>query len=139
MNEIMLKNIAIANLVYFLCYINKVQYKKYKYFWNLYLYNTKNIWPRANPNNIWFKLCTPKYILESGTITHNIKSTNAHILYLPYPILSEMIGSYNKLTAKLCPLGLPKSLGQNHSHFFILSSTQIGLDCWKDCLSKAMI
>ena len=53
---------------------------------------------------------------------------NNSILFFPVPIKSESKGSYIANTIKECPLGLPKSIGQNHSRILMVGSYQNGLD-----------
>ncbi len=97
------------------------------------------IMPNENPKNIWFRLCTPKYMRENGTTSPN-SMTNAHaVCSFSNPIYFEIIGSNNGNATYECPLGLPKSVGQNHSYLLIYDETQIGRDCWYACLSIAMM
>lgn len=105
----------------------------------MYLKSTKNTVPSDNPNRIWLTLWTPRYNLDTGIIKKHRANIYPQGLYLIKPIVSDIIGSYNKITAKLCPLGLPKSLGHIQSKYEILLSYQIGLDCWNACFNNAMI
>lgn len=76
---------------------------------------------------------------EIGIMMQRIMSTMAQGLNLQYPKASDTMGSYNKMTAKLCPLGFPKSVGQNHYQFSIRWSYQRGRDCWRACFRIAMM
>jgi len=53
---------------------------------------------------------------------------NKNIFFFPVPIKSESRGSYIANKINECPLGLPKSIGQNHSKILIDGSYQKGLD-----------
>jgi hypothetical protein len=53
---------------------------------------------------------------------------NNNILFFPVPMKSESKGSYIENTINECPLGLPKSIGQNHYRISIDESYQNGLD-----------
>lgn len=82
----------------------------------MYLYKIRNTFPKDRPNRTWLILWEPKYSLDNGTVMHKTTRTQPQGLYLQYPILSDIIGSYKRITAKLWPLGFPKSLLQIQYH-----------------------
>jgi len=57
------------------------------------------------------------------TIIHSIIG----IFFVPAPIKSLKSGSYNAMIIKECPLGLPKSVGQNQPRAFMSVLYQKGL------------
>jgi len=87
----------------------------------------------------WSKLWAPKYILEITVPTASTTHMNNNILFFPVPMKSESKGSYIENTINECPLGLPKSIGQNHYRISIDLSYQNGLDYWKACFNTTMI